>query len=101
MNRCPAFPAGCQKGEHILWQGAPSSAQVSRQIMKTRWIAGYFAVLVLWNVSAGIYDGRLPSEILFSSGALAILAPWRLGCSRPLPGACRKPQCTRSPTSGL
>jgi hypothetical protein len=70
----PGLPGRLPEGEHILWQGAPSSAQVSRQIMKTRWIAGYFAVLVLWNITAGIYDGRLPSEILFSSGALAILS---------------------------
>lgn len=69
----PGLPGLLPKGEMILWQGTPSSAQVSRQIMKTRWIAGYFAVLVLWNVSAGIYDGRTVSEILFSSGALAVL----------------------------
>ncbi|WP_394690175.1 photosynthetic complex putative assembly protein PuhB [Hoeflea sp.] len=69
----PGLPGRLPEGEIILWQGAPSSAQVSRRIMKTRWIAGYFAVLVIWNVSAGIYDGRTVSEILFSSGALAIL----------------------------
>lgn len=69
----PGLPGRLPEGEMILWQGAPSSAQVSRRIMKTRWIAGYFAVLVIWNVSAGIYDGRMVSEILFSSGALAIL----------------------------
>jgi hypothetical protein len=70
----PGLPARLPEGEIILWQGAPSSAQVSRRIMKTRWIAGYFALLVIWNVSAGIYDGRTVSEILFSSGALAILS---------------------------
>jgi hypothetical protein len=70
----PGLPGRLPKGEFILWQGAPSSAHVSRQIMKTRWIAGYFAVLLVWNVSAGIYDGRTPSELLFSSGALAIMA---------------------------
>ncbi len=75
----PGLPGRLPEGEHILWQGAPSSAQVSRQIMKTRWIAGYFGVLVLWNITAGIYDGRLPSEILFSSGALAILSTIAIG----------------------
>jgi len=75
----PGLPGRLPEGEHILWQGAPSSARVSRQIMKTRWIAGYFGVLVLWNITAGIYDGRLPSEILFSSGALAILSTIAIG----------------------
>lgn len=75
----PGLPGRLPEGEHILWQGAPSSAQVSRRIMKTRWIAGYFGVLVLWNITAGIYDGRLPSEILFSSGALAILSTIGIG----------------------
>ncbi|MEM5471728.1 photosynthetic complex putative assembly protein PuhB [Hoeflea sp. AS60] len=70
----PGLPAELPEGEVILWQGAPSSAKVSRQVIKTRWIAGYFAVLIAWNVSAGLYDGRLPSEILFSSGALTIMA---------------------------
>jgi hypothetical protein len=70
----PGLPARLPEGEHILWQGAPSSAKVSRQVMKTRWIAGYFAVLIVWNISAGLYDARLPSEILFSSGALTIMS---------------------------
>ena len=70
----PGLPARLPEGEYILWQGTPSSAKVSRNVMKTRWIAGYFAVLVLWNITAGLYDGRLPSEILFSSGALTIMS---------------------------
>ena len=75
----PGLPGRLPEGEYILWQGAPSAARVSRRVMKTRWIAGYFAVLVIWNISAGIYDGRLPSEILFSSGALAILSTIGIG----------------------
>lgn len=70
----PGLPGRLPPGEIILWQGAPLSSAVSRQVMKTRWIAGYFAVLVIWNVSAGLYDGRSAGEILFSSGALAILS---------------------------
>ena len=75
----PGLPARLPEGEYILWQGAPSSAAVSRQVLKTRWIAGYFAVLVAWNITAGLYDGRLASEILFSSGALAILSTICIG----------------------
>ncbi|KGF68827.1 phosphonoacetate hydrolase [Hoeflea sp. BAL378] len=75
----PGLPARLPDGEYILWQGAPSSAAVSRRVMKTRWIAGYFAVLVIWNISAGLYDGRQPSEILFSSGALTILSTIGIG----------------------
>lgn len=75
----PGLPARLPDGEYILWQGVPTSAAVSRTVLKTRWIAGYFAVLVAWNITAGLYDGRLPSEILFSSGALAILSTIGIG----------------------
>ncbi|OCW58480.1 photosynthetic complex putative assembly protein PuhB [Hoeflea olei] len=75
----PGLPARLPEGEYILWQGAPTSAAVARRVMKTRWIAVYFGVLVLWNISAGVYDNRTPGEILFSSGALAILSMIGMG----------------------
>ena len=75
----PGLPARLPEGEFILWQGAPSAAAVSRKVLKTRWIAVYFAVLVAWNITAGLYDGRQPSEILFSSGALAVLSTLGIG----------------------
>ncbi|MEQ8479687.1 MAG: photosynthetic complex putative assembly protein PuhB [Hoeflea sp.] len=70
----PGLPGRLPKGEIILWQGAPVSSLVSRHIMKTRWVAGYFAILVIWNIVAGIYDGRTAGAILFSTSALAIMS---------------------------
>ena len=68
------LPANLPEGEHILWQGAPKSDHVARRVLKSRWIAGYFLVLLAWAVVAGIYDGRTPGSILFSASAIAIMA---------------------------
>jgi hypothetical protein len=75
----PGLPGRLPKGEIILWQGAPVSSLVSRHVMKTRWIAGYFAILVIWNTVAGIYDGRTAGAILFSTAALAIMSALAIG----------------------
>lgn len=75
----PGLPGRLPRGEIILWQGAPASGLVSRQITKTRWIAGYFAILAIWNASAGIYDGQTAGAILFSTAALVIMAALAIG----------------------
>ncbi len=70
----PGLPARLPAGERILWQGAPCASIVSRRLLRSHWIAGYFLVLIGWNVAAGLYDGRETGLILFSSGALTIMA---------------------------
>lgn len=70
----PGLPARLPEGETILWQGAPLARQIARRKLKVRWISAYFLVLIVWNVMAGIYDGRAAQELLFSSGALTIMA---------------------------
>lgn len=70
----PGLPARLPEGEYIVWQGRPSSRLVARQVLKTRWLAGYFVLLGGWAVAAGISDGRDAASLLFSAGVLAAMA---------------------------
>lgn len=67
------LPETLPDDEYILWQGAPSGSRVARRIMKTRWVGVYFAVLALWAVVAGHYDGRTIASIAFSAGVLVLM----------------------------
>jgi hypothetical protein len=66
--------------------------------MKTRWLVGYFAILMIWAVAAALYDGRSIGSIVFSVSVLGLL-----GAAMILSGsidAIKKPS-TPSPTSAL
>ena len=69
----PGLPADLPQGEHVVWQGAPTARAVAKRALKTRWIAGYFAVLVAWTLATGFYDGRTTGSILFSAAAVTIM----------------------------
>ena len=48
----PGLPETPPKGEVILWQGRPDTWELARQALRIHWIAGYFAVLIVWRVVA-------------------------------------------------
>ena len=37
------------EGEHILWQGAPDWWAMARDVLKVKWVAGYFVLLFGWR----------------------------------------------------
>jgi len=63
------LPGNLPVGEQILWQGSPDSWAFARSALNTRWIAGYFAVLVVWALVRGTLMGVLLTAGL---GAVAI-----------------------------
>ncbi|MFP1633806.1 photosynthetic complex putative assembly protein PuhB [Zhengella sp. ZM62] len=75
----PGLPGMLPRGETVLWQGRPSARLVSRHVLKTRWIAGYFLALALWGAWAGYADGHGPGGILFSVAVLVALAALAIG----------------------
>lgn len=75
----PGLPEVLPEGEEIIWQGGPKSQTFARHVMKTRWLVGYFAVLVLWAAIASVYDGRGTGSMLFSIAVLAILGAVLIG----------------------
>ena len=52
------LPEALPEGEHILWQGSPSTMRLAREGLKMNWIIGYFAVLAVWRV--GVSSTMLP-----------------------------------------
>ena len=75
----PGLPENLPDGEKIVWQGRPESQPFARRVMKTRWMLGYFGVLILWAIAAAIHDGRTVGSILFSVAVLGLLTALLLG----------------------
>ncbi len=73
------LPEVLPEGERIIWQGSPKSQTFARHVMKTRWLVGYFAALILWAAIAALYDGHGTGSILFSVAVLAILGAVLIG----------------------
>ena len=63
------LPGDLPEGEHILWQGAPSWKRLARDAFKTRWVAGYFAVLLLWAAVDGNASGFAMTLLVGAAGA--------------------------------
>jgi len=63
------LPGNLPAGEHILWQGSPNAWAFARSALATRWIAGYFAALVVWAMVSGTLTGVLLTAGL---GAVAV-----------------------------
>ncbi len=60
------LPEELPKDEHILWQGAPDPRRLAREAWSVRWVAGYFALLVVWRV--GVSSADVPFGIAVMHG---------------------------------
>jgi hypothetical protein len=63
------LPGNLPAGEHILWQGAPDAWVFARSALNTRWIAGYFGLLIVWAMVRGTMMGVL---LTAGFGAIAL-----------------------------
>lgn len=72
----PGLPGELPEGERILWQGKPAAPMIARSVFKTRWIMGYFAVLMLVALAAGSVGGAAATLIvgLMAIGILSLMA---------------------------
>jgi hypothetical protein len=61
----PGLPARPPKGESLLWQGRPATFALAREAYKVNWIAGYFALVVLWRGGTGWSEGGLPMALAY------------------------------------
>lgn len=50
------LPERPPEGEHILWQGTPSTLGLAREALNLNWILGYFALLAFWRVGVSSAD---------------------------------------------
>lgn len=70
------LPEQLPPGEQILWQGRPSSLQLARDALNTRWVLGWFALLGAWRGGATLADGTFveagrTAALYLATGALA------------------------------
>jgi Bacterial PH domain len=71
------LPGDLPEGEHILWQGTPSWRRLARDAFKTRWVAGYFAALLLWAAVDGNASGFAMTLLVGAAGvALLHVLAW-------------------------
>jgi hypothetical protein len=75
----PGLPERLPQGERVLWQGRPSRRRIMTDVLKARWVAFYFGLLIAWALAAGWSDGRTVPAILFSAGVLCVLSAIVLG----------------------
>ena len=59
FDALPGLPERPPQGEDILWQGRPAPLALARDAYGLTWIAGYFALIVVWRAASGYADGGL------------------------------------------
>jgi hypothetical protein len=61
----PGLPALPPKGEILLWQGRPDAWRLAVEAFGLLWVAGYFAVIVVWRGMAGYDLGGIPGALAY------------------------------------
>ena len=61
-------------GENMLWQGGPSFWEIAKNVFHVRAVAVYFAVLILWRVSAHLSVSHKISEAALAGVSLLPIA---------------------------
>ena len=69
----PGLPEELPEGEDILWQGRPNAWRLAWDAMWLKWIAIYFAALIIWRVVAS-WGAMSPVNALGTALPLVILA---------------------------
>jgi len=70
----PGLPAPLPANEAILWQGAPGWKTLARRAMRVRLVSAWFALLIVWGLTAGLADGTPLAEVAVSAARLVGLA---------------------------
>jgi hypothetical protein len=61
-----------EPGERILWQGRPLASALRRHLVKGRWLAAYFALLLGWKLALIVaLRGLRPQEVFDTAVLLA------------------------------
>ena len=73
----PGLPERLPPGEEMLWQGRPDAGALAREAYGIRWIAGYFALIVLWRATVGYGDAGFAGALAYGLPYVGLAA---LGC---------------------
>jgi hypothetical protein len=66
-------------GERVLWQGTPDWRVLARTALHVRKFALYFALLLGWQLTSSLADGRAVGDTLAATGVLTVMALAALG----------------------
>jgi hypothetical protein len=66
-------------GERVLWQGAPDWRVLARTALHVRKFALYFALLLGWQLTTALADGRTLADTLGATAVLGVMALLALG----------------------
>lgn len=58
------LPEELPAGENMLWQGAPSWWSLARSVFHIRFVALYFAAMIVWHITIAVYDQQSFAEML-------------------------------------
>jgi hypothetical protein len=73
FEKIRGLPADLPAGEKLLWQGSPKWQSLALNTYYVRWVAIYFAALVLWRVGVGMESGLTLSGVALSCVWIAAL----------------------------
>ncbi len=63
---------GLLSGERLLWQGRPDWRAVARDVLHIRFLAAYFALMLIWEFAADRADGWSPLNTLWRGTGLFV-----------------------------
>jgi hypothetical protein len=86
----PGLPELLPAGERTLWQGRPRPLSLAIEALRLKWIAGYFALIAVWQAGSAVQDGDGWREvtalvvwtILLAMAALGTLTTFGWGIAR-------------------
>ncbi|MEM7546225.1 MAG: photosynthetic complex putative assembly protein PuhB [Pseudomonadota bacterium] len=83
----PGLPERLPKGEHILWQGRPSTWALARDALSVRVVAGYFVLLAAWRAivvggEASVVEALIAGSWLLAVGLVACGLLWVIALSQ-------------------
>jgi hypothetical protein len=70
----PGLPARPPRDEAILWQGAPDWRHLAVRAFHVRKVFVWFALLALWRIAAGVFDGDVGPALSMSVAVLAAMS---------------------------
>ncbi len=73
------LPEALPRGERVLWQGSPDWRAFAVRVFHTRFVAGYFALLIAWSVFSTLWEGGTVGSAATSAAWLSLAGALGLG----------------------
>lgn len=78
-NTVRGLPGELPPGERVLWQGSPNWRAFAVRVFHTRFVAGYFAILIAWSIFSTLWEGGTVAAAAHAAGLLTLGGGLALG----------------------